>query len=243
MFRIGEFSKLTKTTIKTLRFYDESDLFKPDYVDAETGYRYYSSDRLEDFGRIRELRELGISISDISSVLTKGDLLAVLRARKKELIAELGAIESRLVQIKKAISLAKGEKKMYTVEIAELPQCIVLCRRGVLTSYQEMSNFIVSAEAEYQKANPQGEFVLPPYCFVEYFSDGYQEKDIELEYFKAVVSEGKETANIKFRHLEKRKAVCVRHKGSFDDIRDAYAFAAKWIDSNGYWTATYARGI
>ena len=30
MFRIGEFSKMSKTTIKTLRYYDESGLLKPE---------------------------------------------------------------------------------------------------------------------------------------------------------------------------------------------------------------------
>ncbi|MEA4820736.1 MAG: MerR family DNA-binding transcriptional regulator, partial [Erysipelotrichales bacterium] len=45
MFRIGEFSRLAKTTIKTLRFYDEIVLFKPTFVD-DNGYRYYSIDDL-----------------------------------------------------------------------------------------------------------------------------------------------------------------------------------------------------
>ena len=38
LFRIGEFSKMTKTTIKTLRHYDELGLLKPAFVDEENGY-------------------------------------------------------------------------------------------------------------------------------------------------------------------------------------------------------------
>ena len=41
MYRIGKFSKITKTTIKTLRYYDEVDLLKPAYIDLENKYRYY----------------------------------------------------------------------------------------------------------------------------------------------------------------------------------------------------------
>ena len=33
MLRIGEFSKLSKTTIKTLRYYDEIGLLKPEEID------------------------------------------------------------------------------------------------------------------------------------------------------------------------------------------------------------------
>ena len=42
MYRIGEFSFLNNITIKTLRYYDNINLFKPEIVDKYTGYRYYS---------------------------------------------------------------------------------------------------------------------------------------------------------------------------------------------------------
>ena len=41
MIRIGDFSKLSQVSIKTLRYYDEMELFKPINVDRFTGYRYY----------------------------------------------------------------------------------------------------------------------------------------------------------------------------------------------------------
>ena len=40
MYRIGEFSHLCQTTIKTLRHYDKIDLLKPARIDNFTGYRY-----------------------------------------------------------------------------------------------------------------------------------------------------------------------------------------------------------
>ncbi len=39
-FHIGEFSKMAMTTVKTLRFYDEAGLLKPEAVDGLTGYRH-----------------------------------------------------------------------------------------------------------------------------------------------------------------------------------------------------------
>lgn len=37
MFRIGEFSKLSRTTVKTLRYYDEIGLLKPEATDPQSG--------------------------------------------------------------------------------------------------------------------------------------------------------------------------------------------------------------
>ncbi|WP_082174063.1 MerR family DNA-binding transcriptional regulator [Clostridium niameyense] len=40
MFRIGEFAKLNKISIKTLRYYDELKLLVPIKVDTKTESRY-----------------------------------------------------------------------------------------------------------------------------------------------------------------------------------------------------------
>lgn len=43
LFSIGEFSRVSKMSVKTLRFYDERGLLKPGHIDSRNGYRYYSS--------------------------------------------------------------------------------------------------------------------------------------------------------------------------------------------------------
>ena len=48
MYKIGEFSKMSKTTIKTLRYYENEGLLMPSYVDPYTNYRYYESSQLTD---------------------------------------------------------------------------------------------------------------------------------------------------------------------------------------------------
>ena len=46
MYKIGDFSKKTNVPIKTLRYYDEINLFKPAYQDYFTGYRYYENNQI-----------------------------------------------------------------------------------------------------------------------------------------------------------------------------------------------------
>ena len=62
MYKIGEFSSLAKTTIKTLRYYEKENLLKPVYIDLNTGYRYYETSQLIEISKIIALRQMGISI-------------------------------------------------------------------------------------------------------------------------------------------------------------------------------------
>jgi DNA-binding transcriptional MerR regulator len=49
--------------VKTLRYYDELGLLRPDWVDRYTGYRYYTLQQLPRLNRLLALRELGFSLA------------------------------------------------------------------------------------------------------------------------------------------------------------------------------------
>ncbi len=89
MIRIGDFSRLSRVSIKTLRYYDEMGLFKPVDVDRLTGYRYYSASQLPRLNRILALRDLGLSLEQIARVLDEGvsseQLRGMLRLKRAEL--------------------------------------------------------------------------------------------------------------------------------------------------------------
>src|SRR5215213_8621982 len=89
MIRIGDFSKLSRVSIKTLRFYDEMELLKPVEVDRFTGYRYYEFDQLARLYRILVLKDLGFSLEEIGHLL-EGNLSAeqmrgILKLRQAEI--------------------------------------------------------------------------------------------------------------------------------------------------------------
>lgn len=65
LLRIGEFSKLANVPIRTLRYYDEIDLFKPAEIDLFTDYRYYSEEQIEDLNLINKLKSVGFSLEEI----------------------------------------------------------------------------------------------------------------------------------------------------------------------------------
>jgi DNA-binding transcriptional MerR regulator len=55
MLKIGEFSKLARVSVKTLRYYADLGLLKPAYVDRYSGYRYYALEQLPRLNRILAL--------------------------------------------------------------------------------------------------------------------------------------------------------------------------------------------
>ena len=82
MYRIGEFSIINKVTIKTLRYYDSIDLFKPSIVDKYTGYRYYDEKQQETFNEIMMYKDLGFSLDEIKLLINSNE------EDKKQIIKE-----------------------------------------------------------------------------------------------------------------------------------------------------------
>ena len=62
MFRIGEFSRFSRVSVKMLRHYDELGLLTPAHVDPQSNYRYYSADQLPRLHRIVALKDLGFRL-------------------------------------------------------------------------------------------------------------------------------------------------------------------------------------
>ena len=79
LMSIGRFARLTGLTVKALRHYDELGLLRPAAVDAETGYRSYSSAQLGRAEAIRLLRRLEVPLDDIATLIETDDPAAVRR--------------------------------------------------------------------------------------------------------------------------------------------------------------------
>lgn len=69
LWKVGELAKLTGLTIRTLRFYDRISLFSPS-AHSESGHRLYNEADLSRLQQILSLKELGLSLDEVKSVLT-----------------------------------------------------------------------------------------------------------------------------------------------------------------------------
>ena len=122
LLRIGEFSKLSGIPIRTLRYYDEIDLFKPTEIDLFTGYRYYEEEQLEDLKLINKLKSVGFTLDEIKEnwnnfsneiMLKKKDELEQKLDDINQSIKEIDYLRSNIVNGKfvKKLPEAKGRIK------------------------------------------------------------------------------------------------------------------------------------
>jgi DNA-binding transcriptional MerR regulator len=64
----GDLARATGNTVRTIRFYEEEKLLTPSVV-SDGGHRRYTEDDLERLRLITDLRELGVSLCEIRSIL------------------------------------------------------------------------------------------------------------------------------------------------------------------------------
>ncbi|MGN1200781.1 MAG: MerR family transcriptional regulator [Candidatus Caccovivens sp.] len=237
MYKIGEFSILSKTTIKTLRFYEKQGLLSPSKVD-DNGYRYYEANKLLELCNIVSLRQLGFSIKEIKQ-LKNGVKFEQLLSSK---LIELENIQKETILKLSKIKYLLGEKNMkYEVIIKELPEYIVYYKEGTIDSYANASEFILSSAQECLKTNPNIKCIEPDYCFMEYLDKQYKEENIKVRYSQAVTKFGNENETIKFKKLKPTKAICIYHKGSYESLSEAYAFITNYIEENGLSISDFPR--
>ena len=87
MLKIGEFSKLSMLTVKTLRFYEKEGLLMPAQVDKWTGYRFYNTCQLQTAAEITALRQLDFSVEEIRIYLGGRPITEALKEKGEELRA------------------------------------------------------------------------------------------------------------------------------------------------------------
>src|SRR5262245_5539274 len=126
MFSIGEFSKITGLTVKTLRFYHEQGLLTPTCVDEQTGYRYYAESKLETARVIARLRGLIFSLTDIGQILARceddADILDSLQRQREAIektIGEYRDISRSLDQIIAQEREARDAMRQASFEVTE----------------------------------------------------------------------------------------------------------------------------
>ena len=122
LLRIGEFSKLSGVPIRTLRYYDEIDLFKPAEIDLFTDYRYYKEEQIEDLELINKLKSVGFSLDEIKEnwnnfsdelMINKKHELEQKLEDVNQSIKEIDYLRSNIVngKIVKSLSIKKGKVK------------------------------------------------------------------------------------------------------------------------------------
>lgn len=96
---VGDFSRITHLSVKTLRHYHQVGLLEPAQVNPGTGYRYYSGQQIPAAQVIRRLRDLEMPVADVKAVLTAPDA----PSRSALIAAHLDRLETELARTRATV--------------------------------------------------------------------------------------------------------------------------------------------
>lgn len=249
MFQIGEFSRITRVTVDTLRYYDAIGLLKPVKVDPFTGYRYYSAKQLMSLNRILALKEIGFSLEEIARILqeklTNDELRGMLKAQLVQAERDEQTAQLRRERILARLNYLKSEDHMptYEVTLKSVGKLTIAAIRDVVPTIEQMpkrcSEMFDTIE-RWLRAN--GLSVGPSMTI--YYNEGFARENIDTE-CAFIIPEADNAIGTK-----PEKAIYVRQMEAVpliaativtddfykkvDGLTPAYQTVAQWIEKNGY---------
>ena len=237
MLKIGDFSKLSRISIRMLRHYDELGLLTPETIDPFTGYRYYSEAQLFAAGRISALKDMGFKLCDAAEVLRcwedrealEGCLLAqreLSRLRAEEAAKRLRLLDTALERLR------KDEPMKYDVTVKTIPERYVASVRQILPSY-DLEGHLWSVFLK-ETAHLHIQDGDPCLCTALFYDGEYKEKDVDVEIQKSVKGTYPDTEHVKFKTVPAVQVASAVCKGSYDQIGEVNAAVAAWVEANGY---------
>lgn len=237
MLKIGEFSKLSRVSVRMLRHYDEIGLLKPQSTDRFTSYRYYKEEQLVTVGRITSLKSLGFSLAEIAEILVIFDdtetLDGYLAKKQAEQAALLAGVTQTLRLLETARTRLRKEQNMsYNVTVKTLPERYAACVRMTIPSYEAEGILwkTLCDETDHMHLIPDD----PCYCSVLFHDNEYKEANVDVEAQKTVKGSYPDTEHVRFKTLPPVTFASVTYKGSYDKINEVNSVLAAWVDANGY---------
>ena len=149
LFSIGDVAKLFHLSVSSLRHYEAAGLLQPEWVDPQTGYRYYSTRQFEVLNTIRYLRALDMPLPEIADFLWDRDVGRMeekLRLQRETVIRkqqELRRIERKIENRLQQLHTAQT-CPLDTVELVEAAACRIVWMESSMKieGYLDMETWI-----------------------------------------------------------------------------------------------------
>ena len=245
LFSIGQMASWFHLSQSSIRYYEKSGLLTPEYVDPDTGYRYYSARQFEVFNTIRYLRALDMPLPQIADFLQNRDVGRIeekLRQQKQEVIRRKQALErierkidNRLRQLSDAQTLPLGQ-----IEQIESESCRLFWIGQTLriTDCSELEMPTI------QLAQRQAEALI----FLGKVGVSVSEAHLRAGNFSQydgmfLALEKEDTFEGDVTELERSQCVRVRFRGSHLQAPEQYARLLAYIDAHALTPAGFSREI
>lgn len=236
MFKVGAFSKITNTTVKTLHHYEKIGLLIPTHIDKETNYRYYDAVLINKLNQIKVLQQTGFSLEEIKQIFkedTSDNLSHYFEQKYQALHQEFQKLENKQKMLE--LLMEDGNEQLmrnYNIRVRRLPERKVMSLRGVLPEFNDEGLLWQELYGEFLKQKV--EFATPPFGISYYHDHEYKEKNVDVEIQSSIVGEYENTDRIKFFTQKSEEIASVIFHGDFDQMPLITTALGNWISVNNY---------
>jgi DNA-binding transcriptional MerR regulator len=220
---IGDFSRMTFLSVKTLRYYHEVGLLPPAEIDRETGYRRYAVAQLPTAQAIRRLRELGMSLDEVKVVIEAPDV----GTRNAAISAHLRRMEGELAQTRATVKalrmlLDEDAPPAIAVEYRVVGPMETFAIRDEV-GHADAFGWLDGAFAELRAAVGETDARRTGADAALYSSELLEDEFGELVALIPVVAAAQPPGRVERLELPRVEYAIAVHAGSVDDIDRTYA--------------------
>lgn len=235
-FLIGELAALFQISADTLRYYDKTNLIKPDIV-GDNGYRYYSLRSFFKLSRILFLKDLDIPLDEIKGYMENKNaekLVRLLHQKQHDLDVKIQSCLNLKSKIQQKLDLLESSKHLSNVVmIKQLPRRYALYmasadfREGheIKSTLKTYSQYLKSSSwiTEGQIYTSVSKAQLDARIFHQF------QYIFELPYSDSLSSGPDSPLAV----LEASEYACLLFVGPYSDIDRHYNTLLNWIDFHG----------
>ncbi|KIL37768.1 MerR family transcriptional regulator [Gordoniibacillus kamchatkensis] len=164
-WKTGDLANMTGLTVRTLRFYDQIGLLSPS-GQTESGHRLYSESDLSRLHQILSLKELGLSLDDIKSVLTGGQIspLEIVNLQINRIKEQMKLQQKLLEQLEHVSKRMQGEVQLTVEDFTGLLQAmkksfekLVIERQTIWERHFDLLGDFLAGESEMPKPKEENQ--------------------------------------------------------------------------------------
>jgi DNA-binding transcriptional MerR regulator len=233
MLSIGDFSRVSRLSVRTLRRYDQQGLLVPAVVDATTNRRYYSASQAADAHAIRRLRALDVPLEQVRAIIGDGDA-TVVRARlvehRRRLADELACRQGVLAELDALLDDLSPLSER-TLSIEEKPEMIVVSTR-VQCSLTSLPAESGAAFARLHRHVAECAGVPTAPAMALYHGRSFDPAHVDVELALPVRDWLPVAGALVPRLLPPVRAVTTLHQGPYDRIGTAYQVIGRWAEEH-----------
>src|SRR4051812_10211459 len=228
---IGDFSRMTYLSVKALRHYHDVGVLEPASVDPMTGYRFYLPTQVGLAQMIRRLRDLGMPLDEVKTILSAPDA----ETRDATLVAHLQRMEAQLAATQQTVAslrtLLQRPEESLVVERRHLDEATVLAITEQVHADEAVAWWMgaftllhkTQRHADVRRAGPDG--ALFPSAF---FEDEVGEVTAFVP-VSAAVTDNALPGRVAQVVVPGVTAAVTRHDGPFSDLDRTYGALGTWV--------------